>query len=130
MATILAAATGNWSATSTWTGGVVPTTGDIVVANGKTITIDTLNVTVAEVRNDTTGGAVAGGYFNMVSGGSLNANVYHGNIATSCVLWAGISGQTATVTGNFFGGFLPAFFNLLAIVILILISIIICQSHL
>ena len=37
MATILAAATGNWSATGTWTGGVVPTTGDIVVANGKKI---------------------------------------------------------------------------------------------
>lgn len=104
MATILAANTGNWSATGTWTGGVVPVAGDVVVANGKTVTIDTLNVTVAELRNDTTGGAAAGGTFNLVSGGTVNANVYAGSTTTSCVTWAGIAGQTATITGQFFGG--------------------------
>jgi hypothetical protein len=104
MATILVANTGNWSATGTWAGGVVPTAGDIVVANNRTVTIDTLNVNVAEVRNDTTGGAVAGGSFNMSSGGSLTADIYAGTTAAHCVSWAGSAGQTATVTGNFFGG--------------------------
>lgn len=104
MATILAANTGNWSATGTWTGGVIPVAGDVVVANGKTVTIDTLNVTVAELRNDTTGGAVAGGSFNLVSGGNVNANVYAGSSATSCVNWNGTTGQTATLTGNIYAG--------------------------
>lgn len=104
MATILAANTGNWSATGTWTGGVVPVAGDIVVANGKTITMDTLVVAVAELRNDTTGGAVAGGFFSLVNGSDVTANVYAGSTGTSCVQWLGSTGQTATVTGNFFGG--------------------------
>lgn len=103
MATILAANTGNWSATSTWTGGVVPVAGDIVVANGKTITMDTLNVTVAELRNDTTAGAVAGGSFNLVNGSNVTANIYAGSTGY-CVGWGGTVGQTATITGAFFGG--------------------------
>jgi hypothetical protein len=104
MATILAANTGNWSATGTWTGGVVPVAGDIVVANGKTVTMDTLTITVAQLRNDTTGGAVAGGTFNLANGSNVTADVYAGGTATSCVTWAGTTGQTATVTGSMFGG--------------------------
>lgn len=40
MATINAAATGNWSAPATWIGGVLPGPGDIARANGYTVTID------------------------------------------------------------------------------------------
>jgi len=104
MAIILAAANGNWSATGTWIGGVVPVAQDVAVANNRTITIDPLTVTVTELRNDTTGGATAGGGFSLVAGGTVNANVFAGSTATSCVTWAGIAGQTATITGQFFGG--------------------------
>jgi hypothetical protein len=104
MAIILAAATGNWSAPGTWTGGVVPVAEDVAVANNRTITIDTLTVTATELRNDTTGGAIAGGGFTLVSGGTVNSNVFAGSTATSCVTWAGSTGQTATITGQFFGG--------------------------
>lgn len=103
MATILAANTGNWSATGTWTGGVVPVAGDIVVANGKTITVNQ-NVTVAELRNDTTGGATVGGQFQLTNGVVVNANVIQGATSTACVLWAGSAGQTVTLTGAFTGG--------------------------
>lgn len=62
MATIRAAANGNWSAGATWVGGVVPTYADDVVANSFTIQVDG-SYTVLSLRNDTLGGATSGGTF-------------------------------------------------------------------
>jgi hypothetical protein len=54
---ITAAASGNWSAPGTWTGGVVPTASDSVLIKGFTVIIDTaavaLNVTIG---NNSAGG--------------------------------------------------------------------------
>ena len=56
---ITAAANGNWSATATWTGGVVPTASDNVVITLRNVTIDTaaaaLNVTIG---NNSVGGSL------------------------------------------------------------------------
>jgi hypothetical protein len=80
MSNILAAVTGNYTNPNTWIGGVVPGAGDVAVANGKVITINE-SVTCAEVRNDATGGATAGGYFSLSAGVTLAATVYAGGTA-------------------------------------------------
>ncbi|MEI6376577.1 MAG: hypothetical protein WCO97_05230 [bacterium] len=104
MATILANQNGNWSATSTWVGGVLPTSGDVVVANNKTITID-ISPTVSQVRNDTTGGATSGGVFNLNNGITLRADVYAGATANiSLVNFNLPSPNSANIIGNLYGG--------------------------
>jgi hypothetical protein len=64
MAVRYAIATGNWSSTSTWNGGTLPTSADDVYANGFTVTIDQ-NVTVLSISNAAQTPAVAGGGFNV-----------------------------------------------------------------
>lgn len=97
MAIVLAAATGNWDAPATWVGGVVQVAGDVAVANGKNVTVN-VSVTVAEVRNDTTGGATAGGRFELGNGVTLTANAYSGTAGTSCIYISG--GNSANFVGN------------------------------
>jgi hypothetical protein len=50
MATARAIASGNWSATGTWNGGVLPGNGDTVYANGFTVTIDQ-NINIGGANN-------------------------------------------------------------------------------
>ena len=70
MANVKAVATGNWGNTSTWDGGVLPTSADDVFANGFTITIDS-TFTVLSIRNTSGTGIVAGGQFRYANGGNL-----------------------------------------------------------
>ena len=51
MAERYAVATGVWSATGTWDGGTLPTSGDTVHANNFTVTIDQ-DVTAVSLRTD------------------------------------------------------------------------------
>jgi hypothetical protein len=105
MATILAANTGLWTDLATWTGGVVPGLGDVAVANGKIVTINA-SVTLSQVRNDTTGSATAGGYFDLPDGITLTADVYAGSVSPAtvlaCVYHAGTA--SAAVIGDAYGG--------------------------
>lgn len=102
MATVLAIASGNWTSTSTWTGGVVPGAGDVAVANGKTVTINA-SVTVQEIRNDTTGSATAGGFFSPSNGITLTGNVYAGDLASASTCFRLSGTASATIQGTVYG---------------------------
>ena len=103
MANRYAAASGNWSATGTWVGGVIPGPGDNVSANGFIVTID-VNATVAVVSNGIQYGASQAGYFILNNGITLTANVlaYAQSSSFHCVRTAGTT--SASIVGNVTGG--------------------------
>jgi hypothetical protein len=100
MALITSAATGNFSAGATWTGGVVPTVGDEARAStGHTITID-VDTTCDEVSNAGTG------IFTLASGVTLTANVTNKSATTSrnCLQFTAASPAQGFIVGNCTGG--------------------------
>lgn len=105
MAVILAAKSGAWTDPTTWIGGVVPGPGDVAVANSYTISPPSIGFTIiaAEFRNDTTGGATAGGRLSLFADCTLIANVYAGGTAVTqgCV---GLVGGNATIVGDVYAG--------------------------
>jgi len=101
MATRYAVASGNWSAASTWDGTTtIPTTGDTVVANAFTVTIDQ-TLTVTEIRTLASGSGGSGGGFTVSGAYTINANVLAGT--TTCLTCTNTSGTTVTVNGNITG---------------------------
>ena len=73
MPTRRAVANGNWSSTSTWNGGVVPTDGDTVYANGFNITLD-VDILIGGANNPivNTGSLVSGQWYEIVNVGGQN----------------------------------------------------------
>jgi hypothetical protein len=100
MALITSAASGNFNAGATWTGGVVPTIGDEARAStGHTITI-TANATCDEVSNAGTG------IFTLNSGVTLTANVTAKSTTATrnCLQFTAASPSTAMIVGTCTGG--------------------------
>lgn len=97
MATRWAVQNGNWSATSTWDGGTLPTSADDVFADGRTVTIDQ-NITVLSLRTTQRSGGTAGGSFQL---GAYSLTTTGSGIVpgtTNCVVVIG-SG-TSTINSN------------------------------
>ena len=71
MATARAIASGNWSATGTWNGGVLPGNGDTVYSNGFTVTIDQ-NVDIGGANNPivNAGSFVSGQWYEITTSGT------------------------------------------------------------
>lgn len=103
MANIRAAASGDFSATGTWVGGVVPGSGDVAFANTFTVTIRDTR-TVQAISNASGTSITAGGTFSLLNGCNLtctNANgVVQGTVGSVISVVSLTTGQTATVSSN------------------------------
>ena len=122
MALITSAASGNFNAGATWTGGVVPTTGDEArAATGHTVTIN-VNTTCDEVSNAGTGkfvfannvtltanvtnkSATAGNCVELTgtNSASIVGVVTSGGTANGTFAIANLGSGTLTITGNIVG---------------------------
>ena len=105
MANIVALSSGNFSNPIIWSTGTVPTTGDFVYANNRTILINT-DVTCYELTNkiDTTlspVSAAAGGVFNVLSSVNLFVDWFDTGATTLCQISANAS---PTIFGQINGG--------------------------
>ena len=108
MATYYARKAGNINASDVWAttpsgtaSAVTFASGDVLMANSFAITVNvTTNLgSTGQVRNDTTGGATAGGSFTLANGVTLTANIFAG--ATICVV---LNGGAFSIYGNINGG--------------------------
>lgn len=108
MPTYYARKSGNINATDVWattptgtTSNLFPTftNADVLVANSFTITVN-VSTTVAEVRNDTTGGATVGGSFALGAGVLLKANVIGGNASSANSAGCVSASVSASIEGN------------------------------
>ncbi len=98
-----AIASGNWSATSTWYGGVLPTVGQDVYSNGYTVTIDQ-SVNVASLQNLATTGVTAGGGFTVSTNGltitCTGAGIVDNSTVTTCLTINVASPNSINVVAN------------------------------
>ncbi len=108
MAVVYPAANDNWSTVANWMSGgnpygQLPQSGDIVCANGKTVTIDMdlAAYTFDRLTTVATSPAAAGGGFTMGISGTINANIIAGT--TSCLTSTG-TGTTLVINGEIKGG--------------------------
>jgi hypothetical protein len=98
MANVYATKTGNWSDTTVWNTGTLPTSADDVRANAFTVTINQ-DITVISIRTDASSPAVAGGGFsNTTAGRNITANIVAGS--TNCLTTT----ASINVVGNVNGG--------------------------
>jgi hypothetical protein len=107
MANYKAVANGNWSALATWqddAGGsyvastVLPGANDVVYFNNFTVQIN-VDVTVSQIRNDSSTGVTAGGSGVISASRTVNANITSGSATATIIISAG-AGNTVNINGD------------------------------
>jgi hypothetical protein len=88
MPNVWAISTGNWSTSSIWNTGAVPTASDAVWASGSTVTLNQ-DINVISLNTFASGTIGAGGSFNVTSSRNIKANVTAGTITGNWTLSAG-----------------------------------------
>lgn len=100
MANVYATKTGNWSDTTVWNTGSLPTSADDVYSNTFTVTIDQ-NVTVQSIRNTAATGITAGGGFACSSAQTITATSTGIVAGTStCLTCSNGTGVTVIINAN------------------------------
>lgn len=105
MANVYAVKNGNWSDTTVWNTGALPTTADDVRPNNFVVTIDTSSA-VLSLRNNASSPAVAGGRFEINSNITISADTIQGN-ATEVIRYIGTTG--CSINGNIIRALLTNF---------------------
>lgn len=105
MATITAASAGNWSATSTWAGGVVPGNGDTADLNGKVVVMNiaTIPASGTLLALKSTGAGQLTVNLSTLGTAAINATTITAGTNTSGMIVISNNG-TITITGNLIGG--------------------------
>jgi hypothetical protein len=98
---IYATKTGLWSDPTVWNTGVLPISTDVVRPNNFIVTMD-VNATVAEIRHDAGGGAVAGGRFILNGGLTVTSNLFASVTTVPLITFSSIvnSSIVGVITGN------------------------------
>lgn len=100
MANVYAVKTGNWSDTTVWNTGALPTSADDVFSNNFTVTVN-ISPTIKTVTNASASGIVSGGSFVLSNGVNLTCTTTLTSYAeTNMILFALSTGNTATVTAS------------------------------
>ena len=106
MANYKAVANGNWSALATWQDNssgsfvastVLPGAADVVYWNNFTVAINQ-NVTVLQIRNDSTTGVTAGGGGTVSTSRTINAELFHAS--GSLITISATSPSVVNINGN------------------------------
>lgn len=116
MANVYATKNGNWSDTTVWNTGALPTNADDVYANNFTVTIDQ-TVNVLSIRTTSAAGINAGGGFVLDNAYNITADVRAGGAANNhnCLLINFNSPNSCTITGTIYGSLVNTFTDVSAI---------------
>jgi len=108
MANYKAVASGNWSNLAIWQDNssgsfvastVLPGAADVVYWNNFTVAIDQ-DVTVLQIRNDSTTGVTAGGGGTVSTSRTINADLYHFRTFGSLIIISATSPSVVNINGN------------------------------
>jgi hypothetical protein len=108
MANYKAITNGDWSNLAIWQDNssgsfvastVLPGASDVVYFNNFTVQID-VNVTVSQIRNDSSTGVTAGGSGVVSASRTVNANITAGNTGNATIIISAGSGSVVNINGN------------------------------
>jgi hypothetical protein len=99
MAIVYAVKTGNWSDTTVWNTGALPTSADDVYPNTFTVTINQ-NINVISLRNGATTGVTAGGQFVAQSGFTYVCDTIVGGAGAVSLFLLNFASGSVVITAN------------------------------
>ena len=106
MANVFAVKSGNWSDTTVWNTGALPTSADDVYSNTFTVTIDT-SPTVLSIRTTTATGVSAGGGFRFTNGTTVTCTGvgFQANAQEGQIVFDLNSPSSVNIVGTVLNGF-------------------------
>jgi hypothetical protein len=103
MAIVYAVKTGNWSDTTVWNTGALPTSADDVYSNNFTVTVNQ-NINVISLRNGATIGVNAGGQFTGNAGITVVCDTIVNGAGQGTLRFLAISGTCVVTANTIIGG--------------------------